>query len=54
MNKTSYILGPWLKIDVDKEKIIEVEGAENENNLEQANFLLKDVYRPPYVIGDIA
>ena len=35
---------------MEKEVIMEVEGTDTDNILEQANFHLSDVYRPPYTI----
>lgn len=49
--KTPFTLGPWVTVDAQQEKITAVEGADK-ITLSQANFFLKDTYRPPYIIPE--
>ena len=51
LEKTPLNLGPWLKIDSKDQSIVSVDDNSSEDEKENANFLLKDVYRPPYTIS---
>ena len=46
LKKTRAILGPWLKMDTDKEKFIDGFG------IERANELLTRAYRKPFVVPE--
>jgi predicted dehydrogenase len=52
LRKTPLTLGPWLKIDEQQENISSVNDEKDKIILDRANFLLKDVYRPPYIIEE--
>ena len=44
------MLGPWLKLDNDYEKFVNLENSRNE--IQIANALLKRSYRKPFVVPD--
>jgi predicted dehydrogenase len=54
LKRNPLTLGPWLTLDLQEERITAVEDARDEDILKQANFLLSDLYRPPYIIDNIA
>jgi hypothetical protein len=52
LNQTALIRGPWLDFDLNIPEITAVDGTVAEEKLQSSNFLLKDVYRPPYQINN--
>ncbi len=51
LENTPLNLGPWLTLDSKNSKIEAVNGVTQGEELEKANFQMKDVYRPPYEIS---
>jgi predicted dehydrogenase len=51
VRKQGLTLGPWLRLDRERDGLTGVEGG-SETSLERARFLLKETQRPPYAIPE--
>jgi hypothetical protein len=50
LEKTPFSLGPWLSVNSAQDKISAINDSKDPELLKQANLLVKDVYRPPFII----